>query len=72
MTNTKTFALLVAIAICTMMSGLITMQLTALFAQGNVPQAGNQTGNQTGSQSSAANSSAPPSTSGQQAGSPGY
>jgi len=54
------------------MSGLIAMQMTAVFAQGNVTQAGNQTGNQTGSQSSAANSSTPPSTSGQQPGSPGY
>ena len=72
MTNNKTFALVLALAICTMTSGLIAMQITAVFAQGNVTQAGNQTGNQTGSQSSAANSSTPPSTSGQQAGSLGY
>jgi len=71
MINNKTFALVLALAICTM-SGLIAMQMTAVFAQGNVTQAGNQTGNQTGSQSSAANSSTPPSTSGQQPGSPGY
>ena len=72
MTNNKTFALVLALAICTMMSGVIAMQITAVFAQGNVTQAGNQTANQTGSQSSAANSSTPPPTSGQQAGTPGY
>lgn len=72
MTNTKTFALLLALAICTMISGLIAMQMTAVFAQANGTQAGNQTGNQTGNQSSPAKSSTPPSTSGQQAGSPGY
>jgi len=55
-----------------MMSGLIAMQMTAVFAQGNATQAGNQTGNQTGNQSSAANTSTPPATSGQQAGTPGY
>ena len=46
MTNNKTFALGLALAICTMMSGVIAMQITAVFAQGNVTQAGNQTGNQ--------------------------
>ena len=72
MTNNKMFALVLALAIFTMTSGLIAMQITAVFAQGNVTQAGNQTGNQTVSQSSAANSSTAPPTSGQQAGSPGY
>jgi hypothetical protein len=72
MTNNKTFALVLALTIYTMMSGLIAMQTTAVFAQGNTTQAGNQTGNQTGNQSSAAKSSSPPSTSGQQAGSSGY
>jgi len=61
-----------AIAICTITSGLIAMQMTAVFAQGNVTQAGNQTGNQTKSQSPAANSSTPRSTSGQKSGSPRY
>jgi hypothetical protein len=61
-----------ALAICTITSGLIAMQMTAVFAQGNVTQAENQTGNQTGSQSPAANSSTPRSTSGQQSRSPRY
>ena len=72
MTNTKTFALLLALAICTMMSGLIAMQISSVLAQANVTQAGNQTGNQTGNQSSPTKSSTSPSTSGQQAGSSGY
>ncbi|MDP9306313.1 MAG: hypothetical protein M3O68_08225 [Thermoproteota archaeon] len=70
MTN-KTFALVLALAICTMTSGLIAMQFTSVFAQGNATQAGNQTGNQTGNQSSGGSSSTP-STSGQQAGTPDY
>lgn len=72
MTNNRIFALFLALAIYTMLSGLLAIQTTAVFAQGNVTQAGNQTGNQTGSQSSAANSSTPSSASGQQPGSPGY
>lgn len=72
MTNKKTFALVLALAICTMMSGLIAIQMSTVFAQGNATQAGNQTGNQTGNQSSGANSAIPPSTPGQQAGTPDY
>ncbi|HZO10989.1 MAG TPA: hypothetical protein VFB48_02625 [Nitrososphaeraceae archaeon] len=72
MTNNRTFALVLAIAVCTMMSGLIVMQTIEVFAQGNATQVGNQTGNQTGNQSSGASSSTPPSTSGQQAGTPDY
>jgi hypothetical protein len=40
-----------------MLGGILAIHTTAVFAQGNVTQAGNQTGNKTGSQSSAANSS---------------
>ena len=72
MTTNRRFALLVALAVCTIMSGLMGLQLTVAFAQGNVSGAGNQTGNQTGNQSSVANSATPPSTSGQQAGTPDY
>ena len=61
MTN-KTLPLVLALAICTVMSGLIAMQLTAVFAMGNATQAGNQSGNQ--NQSSAAKTSTPPTTSG--------
>jgi hypothetical protein len=55
-----------------MLSGLIAIQMSTVFAQGNATQAGNQTGNQTGNQSSGANSAIPPSTPGQQAGIPDY
>ena len=64
MTNYSTFAL----AVSTIMTGLIAIQTTAEFAQGNAKQGGNQTGNQ----SSGASSSTPPSTSGQQEGTPDY
>ena len=76
MTTNRRFALLVALAVCTIMSGLIGLQLKVAFAQGNTSGAGNltgnQTGNQTNNQSSMANSATPPSTSGQQAGTPDY
>jgi len=51
--------MLAALAVCTVMSGLIGLQSTAAFAQGNATGAGNQTGNQTGNQSSVANSATP-------------
>ena len=72
MTNNKTFALVLALAACTMMSGLIAIQMSTVFAQGNSTQPVNQTGNQTGNQTSGANSATPPSISGQQAGTPDY
>ena len=72
MTNNRTFTLLLALAVCTMMSGLIAMQTSAVFGQGNSTQVGNQTGNETGNQSAGAISSTPPSTSGQQSGTPDY
>lgn len=71
MTNNISFALVLALAVCTIMTGLIAMQ-SVVFAQGNATQVGNQTGNQTGNQSSGASSSTSPSTSGQQAGTPEY
>jgi len=72
MTTDTRFALLVALAVCTIMSGLIGLQLTVAFAQNNATGAGNQTGNQTGNQSSMTNSATPPPASGQQAGTPDY
>ncbi|MGV8106603.1 MAG: hypothetical protein ACP5OH_02400 [Nitrososphaerota archaeon] len=72
MTNNRTFTLLLAFAVCTMISGLIAIQTTAVFGQGNATQVGNQTGNETGNQSAGASSSTPPSTSGQQSGTPDY
>ena len=71
MTNNRTFTLLLALAVCTMMSGIV-MQTTAVFGQGNATQVGNQTGNETGNQSAGASSSTSPSTSGQQSGTPDY
>jgi len=61
MTN-KTLTLVLALAICAMMSGLLAMHSTAVFAMGNATQAGNQSDNQ--NQSSAAKTSTPPTTSG--------
>lgn len=72
MTKNRTFALVLALTVGIMMSGLIAMQAIAIFAQGNATQAGNQTGNQTVNQSSGASSSTPPSSSGQQAATPDY
>ena len=72
MTTNRRFALLTALAVCTIMSGLIGLQSTVAFAQGNATGAANQTGNQTGNQSSVANSATPPPASGQQAGTPDY
>lgn len=71
MTNNRTLALFLALAISTILSGILAIQTTAVFAQGNVTQAGNQTGNKTGTQSSGTNPSTP-SASGQQSGSSGY
>ncbi|HKX21103.1 MAG TPA: hypothetical protein VJM74_05485 [Nitrososphaeraceae archaeon] len=71
MTNNRILALFLALAISTILSGILAIQTTAVFAQGNVTQAGNQTGNKTGTQSSGTNSSTP-SASGQQSGSSGY
>lgn len=59
MTNKRTLALFLALAMSTMLSGLLGIHTMAVFAQDNVTHAGNQTGNKTGSQSSAANSSTP-------------
>ena len=72
MTNNRTLAVLLALAISTILSGMLAIQMTAVFAQGNVTQAGNQTGNKTGTQSSGTNSSTASSASGQQSGSSGY
>ena len=72
MTTKRRFALLVALAVFTIMSGLTGLQLTVAFTQGNASGAGNQTGNQTSNQSSVANSATAPSTSGQQSGTPDY
>ncbi|HKX21346.1 MAG TPA: plastocyanin/azurin family copper-binding protein [Nitrososphaeraceae archaeon] len=61
MTN-KTLTLVVVLAICTVMSGLMAEQFTAVFAMGNATQVGNQSGNQ--NESSAAKTSTSATTSG--------
>ena len=66
--STMKLALVLTLAVCTIMSGLITLQTMWAFAQGNASQGTNQTGNQTGNQSSSANQSSSPTTQGQ----PGY
>jgi hypothetical protein len=43
--------LVLTLAVCTIMSGLVTVQTTWVYAQGNLSQVMNQTGNQTGNQS---------------------
>ena len=72
MTNNRTLGLFLALAISTILSGILAIQTMAVFAQSNVTQAGNQTSNKTGTQSSGTNSSPPSSASGQQSGSSGY
>jgi len=71
MTNNRTLALFLALAISTILSGILAIQTTAVFAQGNVTHAGNQTSNKTVTQSSGTNSSTS-SASGQQSGASGY
>ena len=44
MTNKRTLALFLVLAISTMLSGILAIHTTAVFAQGNVTQAENQTG----------------------------
>ena len=72
MTTNRKFALLAGLAVCAVMGGLMELQPTVAFAQGNATGAGNQTGNQTGNQSSLANSATSAPASGQQAGTPDY
>jgi len=50
--STMKLALVFALSVCTIMSGLLTLQTIWVFAQGNASQGSNQTGNQTGNQSS--------------------
>ena len=43
--------LILTLVACTLMSGLVTLQIVWVYAQGNLSQVLNQTGNQTGNQS---------------------
>jgi hypothetical protein len=49
--STVNLALVLSLAICTIISGLLAQQTIWVFAQGNLSQGMNQTGNQTGNQS---------------------
>jgi hypothetical protein len=49
--STVNLALVLSLAICTIISGLLALQTIWVFAQGNLSQGMNQTGNQTGNQS---------------------
>ena len=48
--RTTMMALVLVLAVCTIMSSLLTVQTIWVFAQGNLSQALNQTGNQTANQ----------------------
>jgi hypothetical protein len=49
--STINLALVLSLAVWTIMSGLLALQTIWVFAQGNLSQIINQTGNQTGNQS---------------------
>ena len=49
--STLNVSLVLTLVVCTLMSGLVTLQIMWVFAQGNLSQVLNQTGNQTGNQS---------------------
>ncbi len=70
MTNQSTMklALVSTLAVCTIMSGLVTVQPIWVFAQGNLSQGMNQTGNQAGNQTG--NQSLSPTMPGQLGGTP--
>ena len=66
--RTLNVPLLLTILVCTLMSGLVTLQIMWVYAQGNFSQVLNQTGNQTGNQT--ANQSLSSAIPGQQGGTP--
>ncbi len=53
--STTNVSLVLTLAVCTLMSGLVTLQIMWVYAQGNLSQVlnptSNQTSNQTGNQS---------------------
>jgi hypothetical protein len=61
-------ALVLTLAVCTIISGLVTVQSMWVYAQGNLSQVINQTGNQTANQTG--NQSLSPAIPGQQGGTP--
>jgi hypothetical protein len=70
--STINLALVLSLAVWTIMSGLLALQTIWVFAQGNLSQIINQTGNQTGNQigNQTGNQSLSPAIPGQQGGTP--
>jgi len=66
--STLNVSLVLTLVVCTLMSGLVTLQIMWVFAQGNLSQVLNQTGNQTGNQTE--NQSLSSAIPGQQGGTP--
>jgi hypothetical protein len=66
--STINLALVLSLAVWTIMSGLLALQTIWVFAQGNLSQIINQTGNQIGNQTG--NQSLSPAIPGQQGGTP--
>jgi hypothetical protein len=70
--STINLALVLSLAVWTIMSGLLALQTIWVFAQGNLSKIINQTGNQTGNQigNQTGNQSLSPAIPGQQGGTP--
>jgi hypothetical protein len=70
--STINLALVLSLAVWTIMSGLLALQTIWVFAQGNLSQIINQTANQTGNQigNQTGNQSLSPAIPGQQGGTP--
>jgi hypothetical protein len=66
--GTLNVSLGLTLVVCTLISGLVTLQVMWVYAQGNLSQVLNQTGNQTGNQTE--NQSLSSAIPGQQGGTP--
>ena len=66
--GTLNVSLVLTLVVCTLISGLVTLQVMWVYAQGNLSQVLNQTGNQTGNQTE--NQSLSSAIPGQQGGTP--
>ena len=66
--STLKLSLVLTLAVCTLISGLVTLQIMWAYGQGNLSQVLNQTGNQTGNQTE--NQSLSSAIPGQQGGTP--
>ena len=66
--STLNMSLVMTLVVCTLMSGLVTLQIMWVYAQGNLSQVLNQTSNQTSNQTG--NQSLSSAIPGQQGGTP--